>query len=115
VATLTGITTDKSTWVTLSMEGAPLTLPSEATWLFEAHIVARSQASANDAGFIISGVVTEDGLLGTQQTTVAKSSGSLQAQVVHDVLNNALAVQVKGIKDETVDWVARVDVTPILG
>lgn len=109
---LEGVTIDKGTWVTLG----PLPVPPSTTWLFNAWVVGRSRDSTNDAGFQVAGVIVRDGLtpsyvIGTQKTTMAKTAGSLDAQAIED--GDALAIQVKGIKDETVDWVARVEMTPI--
>lgn len=116
VASLDGTTIDKDTWVTLLEEGQPLVIPASTTWLFNAWVVGRGLDSSSDAGFAISGVITRDGgLTGTQQTVVARAAGSMRVQATHDVLNGALAIRVKGIKDEDVLWAARVEVTPITG
>ena len=116
VETLEGTTIDKNTWVTLGTE--PLEVPEDTTWLFNAWVVGRSQGLPGNAGFQLSGVIVRDGgsppyMVGTQKTTVAKTSGSFDARSIEE--GDALAIQVRGIKDETVAWVARVDITPITG
>lgn len=114
VETLEGVTIDKSTWVTLGL----LLVPSSTTWLFNSWVVGRSQDSVNNVGFQVAGVIVRDWatptyVIDTQKMTVAKTAGSFDVRAIAD--GNSLAVQVKGIKDETVDWVARVEVTPITG
>ena len=118
MATLEGTTTDKATWVTLLEAGQPLVMPQNSTWLFDSWIVARSQV-ADSGGFQLTGVAARDLLaplvVGTAGGVVASDSSSFRVQAVADVVNNALAIQVKGNKNETVNWVARVTITEMTG
>ena len=120
VATLSGTTDDKDTWVTLLEEGQPLVVPPNTTWLFDAWVVGRAVSVSEDAGLNVSGVIVRNGtatpyIVDTKKTTIARSEKSMKADAVEDVLNNALAIQVRGIKDGDVNWVARVEVAPITG
>jgi len=120
IAALEGTTVDKDTWVTLLDKGQPLIMPPYTTWLFDAWIVGRAVSVSEDAGLNVSGVIVRNGtatpyIVDTKKTTIARSKNSMKADAVEDVLNNALAIQVRGVEDEDVNWVARVEVTPITG
>lgn len=118
MATLTGTTIDKNTWVTLLDVGQPLVVPPDTTWLFNAWVVGRGESE--EAGFTVAGVIGRDGLsapdlIGEKKSTVGRTKNSMKADAIEDLLNDALAIRVKGVKDKAVNWVARVEVTPIPG
>lgn len=116
MATLVGVTTDKSTWVTLLMEGQPLTIPDQSAWLFNAHVLA--SGISGTGGFELDGVVKRVGsvtLVGSKDNTIASDSNSLKVRVVEDSGNDALAIQVKGIKNAEIQWSAVMMITSIPG
>ena len=116
VATLTGVTTDKSTWVTLLTEGQPLTIPDQSAWLFNARVLASGVSGTG--GFELDGVVKRVGsvtLVGSKDNTIASDSNSLKVRVVEDSGNDALAIQVKGINNAEIQWSAVMMITSIPG
>lgn len=114
LVTLNGTTVDKSNWVTLLDEESPLVIPSHTSWLFHAWILGCGVAGSG--GFELSGVFRRNeivNLLGTKDETIASDSSDMKVRAVADTVNNALSIQVKGMKSAIVNWQAIVSITSI--
>ena len=116
-STTTNVTTE------LFTDGASgrLVLPNNTTWSYSIQIAGRrTDATGNNAGWKIEGVVSRDGnaastaLVGTRSKTVlTRPNNNWNAEVSVDTTNGALIVRVTGENSKTIRWVATVTTTEI--
>lgn len=100
-----------------------ITLQSDSTIAFQIVIAARrSDADDESAGFQVLGVIDRNAtaastaLVGTvTKTVLARDNASWDVTVDADTTNGALRVRVQGETSKTVYWVARIQLTEVVG
>ena len=98
-----------------------LVVPNNAVWTFDVMISGRrTDAVGGGAGYRIFGVLRKDTTSGSivfvgtpSKQVLGETTGALDANVVADTTNGALAVRVNGLNAQTWRWVATVKVNQV--
>jgi hypothetical protein len=97
-------------------------LPNDSTYVFEVFIVAR-RTDGNDesGGWKLEGVIDRNATAGTTAlvgsiiTTVIGLDGTWTVDAQADATNGGIKVLVTGENAKTINWVARVTTTEVVG
>jgi len=95
-------------------------IPSDTTYLFEAHVVARRTGTSEAAAYRLEGVIENEGgttaIVGSvSQTIIHEDDTTWNATATADDTNDRLNIDVTGAASKTIRWVARVELTVSAG
>lgn len=100
-----------------------ITLQNDSTLFFTITVAARRADADNEsAGWMVQGVIDRNtnaastALVGTvSKTLIARDSAAWDVTVDADSTNGSLRVRVQGEANKTISWVARVELTEVIG
>lgn len=107
-------THDDNTWRELFLDGTTsrMTIPTDTVWTFQGEVVGMTQGCAQSFGYLVNGVVENDGGTTTLQastiTTLHEDVATYDCRMVGDNANDALVVELQDTAAGglTVRWVA---------